>query len=192
MRLGCAKKRPMFGIIHDHKQQSNLDDRVNWSQRDLARPCLTQSSSNLYLISLLLDAMRNLSLISTWESTIPSANITATTFDLDENVLYASSERDTSNGEIEVELWKIDQSQGFNKTPVRLDPSNLYCYCLMLRDSLPPSWLQNFVPWLLSTFPMLFSWFLSALWQRHVRYQLSCVVEMSFWCPSRSLMRQYV
>lgn len=64
--------------------------------------------------------MRNLSLISSWASHIPSANITVTTFDLDENVIYVSSERDALDGEIEVELWKIDQSQGFNKPPVQL------------------------------------------------------------------------
>ncbi|KDR75591.1 hypothetical protein GALMADRAFT_1330461 [Galerina marginata CBS 339.88] len=61
--------------------------------------------------------MRNLTLISSWASHIPSANITATTFDLDENVIYVSSERDNLDGEVEVELWKIDQSQGLNKPP---------------------------------------------------------------------------
>ncbi|PPQ93843.1 hypothetical protein CVT25_013552 [Psilocybe cyanescens] len=67
--------------------------------------------------------MRNLSLISSWASHIPSANITVTTFDLDENVIYVSSERDALDGEIEVELWKIDQSQGFNKPPSIPEPA---------------------------------------------------------------------
>jgi len=62
--------------------------------------------------------MRNLTLISSWSSHLQSANITATTFDLDENVIYVSSERDNLDGEVEVELWKIDQSEGFNKRPV--------------------------------------------------------------------------
>lgn len=70
--------------------------------------------------------MRNLSLISSWASHIASANITATTFDLDENIIYVSSERDALDGEIEVELWKIDQSQGFNKPPVQLIFWNLF------------------------------------------------------------------
>ncbi|KAF8963616.1 IKI3 family-domain-containing protein [Flammula alnicola] len=61
--------------------------------------------------------MRNLTLISSWDSHIPSSNITATTFDLDENVIYASSEVHNLDGEVEVELWKIDQSQGLKKPP---------------------------------------------------------------------------
>ena len=62
--------------------------------------------------------MRNLALISSWDSPIPRANITATTFDLDENVIYVSSERHTLDGEVEIDLWKIDQSQGMDKGPV--------------------------------------------------------------------------
>ena len=68
--------------------------------------------------------MRNLTLISSWESQITTAKVTATTFDLDENVIYAASEAPNLDGEVDVALWKIDQSAGFNKPPVRasLDP----------------------------------------------------------------------
>lgn len=62
--------------------------------------------------------MRNLALISSWDSPIPRASITATTFDLDENVIYVSSERNNLDGEVEIDLWKIDQSQGMDKGPV--------------------------------------------------------------------------
>ncbi|KAF8911562.1 IkappaB kinase complex IKAP component [Gymnopilus junonius] len=67
--------------------------------------------------------MRNLTLISSWASHISPANVSATTFDLDENVLYVSSECYNLDGEVEVELWKIDQSEGLNKPPA--DPESV-------------------------------------------------------------------
>jgi elongator complex protein 1 len=64
--------------------------------------------------------MRNLTLISSWDSHIPRSNITAIAFDLDENVIYVSSEHNNLDGEVEIDLWKIDQSQGMNKAPVSI------------------------------------------------------------------------
>lgn len=55
--------------------------------------------------------MRNLSLVATEHDSLSYANahLTATAFDLDENVLYAASERKNLDGEVEVELWKVVQ-----------------------------------------------------------------------------------
>lgn len=60
--------------------------------------------------------MRNLSLIATEHDSFSYANahLTATAFDLDENVLYAASERKNQDGEVEVELWKVVQKKGSN------------------------------------------------------------------------------
>ncbi|KAJ2918056.1 hypothetical protein MD484_g2395, partial [Candolleomyces efflorescens] len=57
--------------------------------------------------------MRNLSLIATEYESLSHANtnLTATAFDLDENVLYAASERKNLDGEVEVELWKVPQKK---------------------------------------------------------------------------------
>lgn len=66
--------------------------------------------------------MRNLTLISSWETQIPTAKVTATAFDLDENAIYAASEARNADGEVDVALWKIDQSEGFGKPPVRVPP----------------------------------------------------------------------
>ncbi|KAF4620926.1 hypothetical protein D9613_000930 [Agrocybe pediades] len=61
--------------------------------------------------------MRGITLISSWASHLQSANITGTTFDLDENAIYVSSERDNLDGQVEVELWKIEQPGGPNQRP---------------------------------------------------------------------------
>jgi len=55
--------------------------------------------------------MRNLALISSWDSFLPSSNITATTIDLDENVIYVASEHNNLDGEIRVNVWKMNQSE---------------------------------------------------------------------------------
>ncbi|KAF5365923.1 hypothetical protein D9758_006686 [Tetrapyrgos nigripes] len=54
--------------------------------------------------------MRNLSLASIKTLSVgPNVNICCTTIDLDQNVLYAASERVTPDGvEVEIEVWKID------------------------------------------------------------------------------------
>lgn len=56
--------------------------------------------------------MRNLALISSWDSFIPSSSssITATTIDLDENVIYAASEITTLDGQVQVDVWKMNGS----------------------------------------------------------------------------------
>ena len=58
--------------------------------------------------------MRNLALISSWDSFIPpsSSSITATTVDLDENVIYVASENSTLDGQVHVDVWKMNQSEG--------------------------------------------------------------------------------
>ena len=60
--------------------------------------------------------MRNLALISSWESFLPPSpsSITATTIDLDENVIYVASENTTLDGQVQVGVWKMDQSEGSN------------------------------------------------------------------------------
>lgn len=59
--------------------------------------------------------MRNLSLLASRTtgviSDIDLANektVTATAIDLDQNVLYAASERVGTEGEVDIELWRVD------------------------------------------------------------------------------------
>jgi elongator complex protein 1 len=55
--------------------------------------------------------MRNLALISSWDSFLPaSSSITATTIDLDENVIYVASEHNTLDGQVKVGVWKMSQT----------------------------------------------------------------------------------
>ncbi|CAA7260510.1 unnamed protein product [Cyclocybe aegerita] len=61
--------------------------------------------------------MRNLTLISSWEVHIPAGDLTATTYDLDENIIYVSTECSNPDGEVEVELWRIEQSENRNVLP---------------------------------------------------------------------------
>ena len=71
--------------------------------------------------------MRNLALISSWESFLPpsSSSITATTIDLDENVIYAASEHTTLDGQVQVDVWKMNQSDGSNWVTVH---RNISCF----------------------------------------------------------------
>ncbi|KAF9463531.1 pol II transcription elongation factor [Collybia nuda] len=55
--------------------------------------------------------MRNLTLAASTLTVIQNANVTATTIDLDENVIYATSERQNLDGEVEVEIWKVDSDE---------------------------------------------------------------------------------
>ncbi|KAJ3495435.1 hypothetical protein NLJ89_g10624 [Agrocybe chaxingu] len=64
--------------------------------------------------------MRNLTLIASWEVHIPPGNITATTYDLDENIIYVSTESSNPDGEVEVELWRIEQPESRNVLPTNL------------------------------------------------------------------------
>lgn len=55
--------------------------------------------------------MRNLTLTATTTTAFHNANISATTIDLDEGVIYAASERQSPDGEVEVEIWKMPQTE---------------------------------------------------------------------------------
>ena len=58
--------------------------------------------------------MRNLALISSWDSFLSSSSssITATTIDLDENVIYVASENTSLDGQVQVDVWKMNHSKG--------------------------------------------------------------------------------
>ena len=58
--------------------------------------------------------MRNLTLISSWDSFLSSSSssITATTIDLDENVIYVASENTSLDGQVQVDVWKMNHSKG--------------------------------------------------------------------------------
>ena len=53
--------------------------------------------------------MRNLTLISSWDSFLQPPCISATTIDLDENVIYVASEHNTLDGQVEVGVWKMNR-----------------------------------------------------------------------------------
>ena len=58
--------------------------------------------------------MRNLSLSSSQIALFHGANICATAIDLNQNVLYAASERQNHDADVEIEIWKV----GLSKTDV--------------------------------------------------------------------------
>lgn len=51
--------------------------------------------------------MRNLTLYATSTADLHNARVTATTIDLDENVVYAASERQDPDGNVDVEIWNV-------------------------------------------------------------------------------------
>ena len=53
--------------------------------------------------------MRNLTLSAVSLSEFQHANISATAIDVDENAIYATSEKVSPDGELEVEIWRIDK-----------------------------------------------------------------------------------
>lgn len=55
--------------------------------------------------------MRNLTLAASTLTVLQNVNVSATTIDLDENVIYATSERQNLDGEVEVEIWKVDNDE---------------------------------------------------------------------------------
>ena len=69
--------------------------------------------------------MRNLALISSWDSFLQSSSITGTTIDLDENVIYVASEHHTLDGEVEVGVWRMNQSEGSKASWVKFHKSTL-------------------------------------------------------------------
>jgi elongator complex protein 1 len=52
--------------------------------------------------------MRNLSLSSSQIASFDGANICATSIDIDQNVLYAASERQNHDADVEIEIWKVE------------------------------------------------------------------------------------
>ena len=70
--------------------------------------------------------MRNLSLSSSEITSFSGANISATAIDLDQNVLYAVSERQNHDADVEVEIWKV----GLNRNNV----GNQVCGHFMKHD----------------------------------------------------------
>jgi hypothetical protein len=59
--------------------------------------------------------MRNLVLSATSSVSLPSpatttrsVHISATSFDVDEHVLYVASEKPNDAGEVEIEIWKVE------------------------------------------------------------------------------------
>ncbi|KAJ6593195.1 Elongator complex protein 1 [Mycena capillaripes] len=54
--------------------------------------------------------MRNLSLAAEFITDIPDSTVSRTAIDLDENVLYAASESQNIDGEVEVKIWRIMQA----------------------------------------------------------------------------------
>jgi elongator complex protein 1 len=53
--------------------------------------------------------MRNLTLSIVTLTEFQSAHISTITIDTDENIFYATSEKISEDGELEVEIWKIDK-----------------------------------------------------------------------------------
>lgn len=51
--------------------------------------------------------MRNISLSSSERVLVPGAHITATAVDLDRNVLYAVSEKQNLDADVEIEVWRV-------------------------------------------------------------------------------------
>ena len=54
--------------------------------------------------------MRNLSLTAELVTDISDSTVSRTAFDLDENVLYASSESYNADGDAEVKIWKLSDT----------------------------------------------------------------------------------
>ncbi|KAG5640485.1 hypothetical protein DXG03_008338, partial [Asterophora parasitica] len=55
--------------------------------------------------------MRNLSLYATSSTDLQNANVTATAIDVDENVIYTTSERQDPDGNVDVEVWKVEDNE---------------------------------------------------------------------------------
>ena len=60
--------------------------------------------------SVIFCAMRNLSLAAELITALPDLSVSRTAIDLDENVLYAASESQNNDGEVEVKIWRIPQA----------------------------------------------------------------------------------
>ncbi|KAF5354980.1 hypothetical protein D9756_005531 [Leucocoprinus leucothites] len=80
--------------------------------------------------------MRNLALIANSAVVLENLNISATTLDLDENVLYVTSERQNLDGEVDVELWKIG---AFDADGLTQEPSLMTMFSTVASSSHPKS-----------------------------------------------------
>lgn len=56
--------------------------------------------------------MRNLALVANSTISLDNLNISATTVDLDEKVVYAVSEKPNPDGEVDIELWRTGKIEG--------------------------------------------------------------------------------
>ena len=123
--------------------------------------------------------MRNLALISSWDSFLPSSSssITATTIDLDKNVIYVASEHTTLDGQVEVDVWKMNQSEGSNW--VKFHRNILSCFHLRLLSSLLSSRFPFFKRWFPRMGQAMVRSYLFGLWRNHAVLLLLCVGEMS-------------
>jgi len=79
--------------------------------------------------------MRNLVLVANTVITLENLNLSATTVDLDENVLYAISENQNLDGEVGVEIWKIGSFRTDGLTQVRIN-SQWYIFLTVFQRSL--------------------------------------------------------
>lgn len=69
--------------------------------------------------------MRNLSLLSGDAVSLSGTNICATSIDLDQNVLYAASERQNQvDADIEIEVWKVILDDKTGRIKVRFSISH--------------------------------------------------------------------
>lgn len=59
-------------------------------------------------------------------ATLDNLNFSATTVDLDENVIYAVSERKNLDGEVDIELWKVGGIGATGFAGVSLDAGSSY------------------------------------------------------------------
>ena len=53
--------------------------------------------------------MRNLTLSAVTLTELQNADVSATAIDVDENIIFATSEKLSPDRELEVEIWKIDK-----------------------------------------------------------------------------------
>ncbi|KAF8633329.1 hypothetical protein AX17_004501 [Amanita inopinata Kibby_2008] len=64
--------------------------------------------------------MRNLSLCAASVTRLESTKVSTAAVDVDENILYAASESQNQDGEIDIELWKIPPSQADHHYPASI------------------------------------------------------------------------
>ena len=69
--------------------------------------------------------MRNLGLRAVYNIALPNANLSAVAIDLEEDAIYATSERQNADSDIEVEIFKLGYQQdgviqvrGFRSVPI--------------------------------------------------------------------------